>query len=396
MKDHEMKNFVFFIFILSAFNIASAEMDDEFGSSGSVNTKTKTKTTEKSAQSVKSSAKDETRINFSGVIESGVDVISRVNRSRDDRDDGTEIRSVARGGIDISARPVKGVRAVIGIEYDKRDTFVTIDKFYGQYSISDNSQIRAGIMKKAFGLEERAGLEERYYRSRSIIRTGLRDEGFLGHDLTLQYRRNLGADWRFIGGVAMSESERTSAAKAKSTDTLRYFQNYSIHYRSGSTEVIGAAVIQHFHVVPDKWYATAFASSLSCKYSISALVSETELTFGSSFREKVHVKGSNEDVFILGIRKQEQYYINTGLKTLRQVIPVAEAALYWDDLNESSDFETQIRGGLTLGFAKNNAFQFRNTYGAILSKRDDDGIYRQSGKTKVRRYRFDSEVVVIF
>jgi len=322
----------------------------------------------------------ETKFRFSGIAETGVDVISRVNR--DYRDDATEIRSVARGEIGISARPVRNVRAEIGIEYDQRDTFLTIDKFYGQYSISKNSLIRAGIMKKVFGLEERAGLDERYFRSRSIIREGLRDESFLGHDLTLQYRHSAGSDWRFIGGVSMSASVNSIT---NATDTMRYFQNYSAHYRKDNIEVVGVAVIQHFHVVPDNWATTAFVSSLSGRHSTPLWVSEAELTFGNSIAAKVP---DNENMFILGARKQEQFYINTGLKTLRQIIPVVEAALYWENLDKSDEFETQIRGGLTLGFAKNNAFQFRNTYGAILSTRD--------GETKARRYRFDSVVVVVF
>jgi len=386
-----MKKTAVFICVLAAVSIAFADRDDDFDSFDA-DGKAKTKSAEKSKSTEKTSVKDETKFKLSGIVETGVDVITRVRIIDEEHyKNAREIRSLARGEIGISARPVKNVRAEIGIEYDKSDTFLVIDKFYGQYSFSKNSLIRAGIMKKAFGLEERAGLDERYFRSRSIIRSGIRDEGFLAHDLTLQYRHNAGKNLRFIGGFSMSESERS---RLKATDTLRYFQNYSAHYRIGNMDVIGAAVIQHIHVVPDDWAATAFVSSLSCKHSVSAWTSEAELTFGNSFREKI--KDNDTAIFILGVRKQEQYHINTGLKTLRQVIPVAEAALYWNDLDESKDFETQIRGGLTLGFAKNNAFQFRNTYGVIFSKKDEYGDYWINGKTKVRQYRFDSEVVVIF
>jgi len=389
-----MKKTAVFICILAIVNIAFADRDDDFDSP---DVKVKTKKTEKPAASAKNSKKDETTVKLSGIVETGVDVISRVNRAN--YEDASEVRSIARGEIGISARPVKNVRAEIGIEYDRSDAeYITIDKFYGQYSISKNSLVRAGIMKKAFGLEERAGLDERYFRSRSIIRSGIKDEGFLNHDLTLQYRRNVGESWRFIGGFSMSESERNRTRKG--TDTLRYFQNYSAHYRKGNVDVIGAAVIQHFNYVPEEWHTYAFVSSLSCKHSMSVWDSEIELTFGSSMREEIKkMRGTANDdgnVFIFGVRKKEQVYINTGLKTLRQVIPVAEAAFYWKDLDESKDYDAQIRGGLTLGFAKNNAFQFRNTYGAVFSKVDDDGAILLPAKTKARRYRFDSEVVVIF
>ncbi|MDR2728314.1 MAG: hypothetical protein LBB56_04220, partial [Chitinispirillales bacterium] len=231
--------------------------------------------------------------------------------------------------------------------------------------------------------EERAGLDKRYFRSRSIVNAALEDEGFLEHDLTLQYRREEGANWRFIGGFSMSASEMNSGTR--STDTLRYFQNYSAHYRGSNIDIIGAAVIQHFHFVPRKWYTTAFAGSISCKRSISVWVSEAELTFGSSLNAKVI---QDRDALIFGVRKQEQFPINTGLKILRQVTPLIEAASYWYDLEESGNFDTQIRGGVTLGFAKNNALQLRNTFGTILRM--------QEKETNVRRYRFDSEVVVIF
>lgn len=381
-----MKKIAVFICILAVAGIAFADRDDEFDSP---DVKVKAKKTEKSS-SEKNSKKDETNFKLNGIAETGVDVISRVNRMYE-AENATEIRSVARGDIGISARPVKNVRAEVGIEYDKRDTFLVIDKFYGQYSLSKNSLIRAGIMKKAFGFEERAGLDERYFRSRSIIRDGIKSEGFLGHDLTLQYRRSAGKEWRFIGGVSMAESERVN----NRTDTLRYFQNYSAQYRKDNIDVVGAAVVQHFHVVPADWATTAFAGSLSGRYSTSAWMSEAELTLGNSVNAKIE----GENLFFLGVRAQEQLYINTGMKTLRQVIPLAEAALFWKDLDESGDFETQIRGGLTLGFAKNNAFQFRNTFGMIYSKYADNIMSADrdpKGETKVRRYRFDSVAVVIF
>ncbi|MCL2688863.1 MAG: porin [Chitinispirillia bacterium] len=385
-----MKKTAVFICMLAAVNIAFADMDDDDFDSPDV--KVKTKKTDKSAAK-KAPAKNDNTFRFSGIAETGVDVITRI---RDHSEDAKEIRSVARGDIGISARPVKNVRAEIGIEYDKSDTFLVIDKFYGQYSFSKNSLVRAGIMKKVFGLEERDGLDDRYFRSRSIIRSGVKDEGFLGHDLTLQYRHNVGKEWRFVGGLSMSEFEKKNrdGSGAKETDTLRYLQNYSAHYRAGNIDVIGAAVIQHYNVVSRDWTTTAFVSSLSCRYSMPFWTSDAELTYGSSLREKIKDGGTNEDIFILGVRKQEQFYINTGLKTLRQVIPVAEAAFYWNNFDDKNSLETQIRGGVTLGFAKNNAFQFRNTYGAIISKQDDDKNARE--ESKVKRYRFDSVVVVIF
>jgi len=390
MRIYKMKKTAVFICMLAAVNIAFADMDDDDFDSPDV--KVKTKKTDKSAAK-KAPAKNDNTFRFSGIAETGVDVITRI---RDHSEDAKEIRSVARGDIGISARPVKNVRAEIGIEYDKSDTFLVIDKFYGQYSFSKNSLVRAGIMKKVFGLEERDGLDDRYFRSRSIIRSGVKDEGFLGHDLTLQYRHNVGKEWRFVGGLSMSEFEKKNrdGSGAKETDTLRYLQNYSAHYRAGNIDVIGAAVIQHYNVVSRDWTTTAFVSSLSCRYSMPFWTSDAELTYGSSLREKIKDGGTNEDIFILGVRKQEQFYINTGLKTLRQVIPVAEAAFYWNNFDDKNSLETQIRGGVTLGFAKNNAFQFRNTYGAIISKQDDDKNARE--ESKVKRYRFDSVVVVIF
>ncbi|MCL2102042.1 MAG: OprO/OprP family phosphate-selective porin, partial [Fibromonadales bacterium] len=88
--------------------------------------------------------------------------------------------------IEISARPAKRVRAEFGFEYDRRDDELVIDKLYGQYNFASSSLVRAGYMKKAFGLEEKAGLDERYFRRRSIINDGLEDLQFLDHDLTFQ------------------------------------------------------------------------------------------------------------------------------------------------------------------------------------------------------------------
>jgi hypothetical protein len=113
-------------------------------------------------------------------------------------------------------------------------------------------------------------------------------------------------------------------------------------------------------------------------------VSEAELTFGLNPSIKRY---KNEDAFVLGARVQEYFPINTGIKTLRQVIPIAEAAFYSEDI-ESKNFDTQVRAGLTFGFAKNSAFQWRNTYGIVLRTED--------GERELRRRRFDSEVVVIF
>ncbi|MDR0305373.1 MAG: hypothetical protein LBI42_00900 [Chitinispirillales bacterium] len=353
-------------------------VDKPSGESAKPKAKTKKSSNESAASEKNVPVKEETRFKMSGILESGVDVITRVRTNRKDE---TEVRTVARGEIDISARPARGIRAEIGIEYDQRDTFITIDKFYGQYSIPDAGVLRAGIMKKAFGLEERAGLDERYFRRRSIINSGLEDDGFLDHDLTLQYRHNVGVNWRFIGGFSMSAA--LLSTNDELTDTMRYFQNYSAHYQTGNMDVIAAAVIQHF--VPKEWYTTTFAASLSCKYAVKEWwISESELTFGTNTAAKIR---QDEEQFIFGIRQQELFPINTGLKTLSRIIPVAEIALYWDDL-ENGYYETQIRGGLTFGLGNNNAFQFRNAF--------ETRLRTQNGETSVRRYRYDSEIVVIF
>ncbi|MDR3013281.1 MAG: hypothetical protein LBU70_08750 [Chitinispirillales bacterium] len=319
---------------------------------------------------------DETRFRMGGYLETGIDVHHRVNR------DETETRAIARGEIEISARPARGVRAEIGIEYSHRDTFMTIDKFYAQYSLPGNGMVRAGVMKKTFGLEERAGLTERYFHRRSIINSELKDLGFLAHDLTLMYRHDLNDNWRFTGGVAWAME-----------DSLRYLQNYSARYNMTENMMfILAAIIRHYNIpesVTEVFHvegiSTTFATSASFRYESEKWVSESEVTLGTNPRIKI--REMNRNAAILGIRQQGYFPINVNTKTLRQIIPIAEAALYWDDLT-SGNFDTQIRGGLAFGFTNNSALQFRNTYGMILRTQDGD--------TTIRRHRFDSEVVVIF
>jgi hypothetical protein len=304
------------------------------------------------------------RIKIEGVIEAGIDINSKINK------DETEYKKIGSGKIDISARPVKGVRAEFGIEYKQRDSALTIDKLYGQYNFTDFNVVRAGYMKKSFGLEERAGVEERYFHKRSIVYDGLKNFGFLGHDLTLQYRRNIDENWRLIGGLSWAE------------DTLRYLQNYSIEYQTKTANFILATIIRHY--TPPQKNVTAFATSLSFRHFTKLYVSEAELTIGSnpaikSFEER--------DVFIIGARMQEYFPIKFKTEILKQVIPLAEAAIYSEE-SGIGIYETQLRAGLTLGFAKKSAFQWRNTYG-IISK-------IENGERELRRRRFDSEVVVIF
>jgi hypothetical protein len=304
------------------------------------------------------------KIKIEGVIEAGIDINNKINK------DETEYKKIGTGKIDISARPVKNVRAEFGIEYKQRDSALTIDKLYGQYSFADFNTIRAGYMKKSFGLEERAGLEERYFHKRSIIYDGLKYFGFLGHDLTLQYRCNIGENWRLTGGLSWAE------------DTLRYLQNYSLEYKTKTANFIWASIIRHY--TPPEKNVTAFVTSLSLRHFAKLYVSEAELTIGSnpaikSFEER--------DAYILGARVQEYFPIKFKTEILKQIIPLAEAAIYSEE-SGSGIFETQLRAGLTLGFAKKSAFQWRNTYG-IISRIED-------GERELRRRRFDSEAVVIF
>ena len=311
-------------------------------------------------------AKEETRFKLSGLLETGFDINNKVDKSE------TESRIIGRGEIEISARPVKKVRADFGIEYNLRDTFIVIDKMYGQYSVTDFGTVRAGLMKKSFGLEERAGVDERWFHKRSIVNDGLEALGFLDHDLTLLYRHELGAEWRFAGGVSWSVK-----------DSLRYLQNYSAQYNMNEAMTfILAAIVRHY-APAEGVFSTTFASSLSFKHTAAA-VSEAELTFGTNPRVKFL---EERDAFLFGARVQESFPVNINSKILRQIIPVAEAAAYWDDL-DSGYADTQLRAGIVLGFAKNSAFQFRNTFGAVLRTQND--------KTDVRRYRWDSEVVVVF
>ncbi|MCL2259871.1 MAG: hypothetical protein FWC15_00790 [Fibromonadales bacterium] len=310
--------------------------------------------------------KNEDEIKVSGVLEVGFDINNKVHK------DETEYNKIGYGKINISARPVKKVRAELGFEYKDRDSAMVIDKLFGQYNFADFGGVRVGYMKKAFGLEEKAGVDERYFHKRSVINDRLEAFRLLEHDLTIQYRHKLDENWRLIGGFSWP------------ADDVRelFLQNYSVEYESQNTNLILAGIIGHF--TASDYDLITWATSVSFKYTAKIFVSETEFTFGNNLDVK---KWENRDVLILGARMQEYFPIETGLKSLRQVIPIAEAAIYMEDMG-SQNFEAQLRAGITLGFAKNSAFQWRNTYGTRLKviDRDSEQTHR----------RFDSEVVVIF
>jgi hypothetical protein len=315
-------------------------------------------------QEVAASKKNEDEIKINAVLEAGIDINNRVDEDRSD------YNSIGYGKIEISARPVRKVRAEFGFEYNKRNERFKIDKLYGQYNIEEFGSARIGYMKKSFGLEEKAGVDERYFHNRSIINDRLESLGFLEHDLTLHYRHKLSESIRLIGAFSW-------------IDTLLCFQNYAIEYETAKTNLILSTIIMHY--TPPSKIITSFVSSLSFKHAASLFVSETELTFGLDPDKK---KFSDENVFLLGLRMQEYFPINTGLKSMRQVIPIAEASIYSPDIEDSKNFDAQLRAGITFGFAKNSALQWRNTYGQVLRIRDED--------LKTHRRRFDSEVVVVF
>jgi len=311
--------------------------------------------------------KNEDELKVSGVLEAGFDINNKVHK------DETDYNKIGYGKIEISARPVKKVRAEFGLEYKTGDSSLVIDKLLAQYNFSDFGGVRIGYMKKSFGLEERAGLDERYFHKRSIINDRLESFMHLNHDLTLQYRHKLGENWRLTGGFSW----------AADTSRELYHQNYSVEYEGSNANLVLAGIIGHF--THENYDLVAWTTSVSFKYTAKLFVSETEFTFGNN----PHLKYFDDrDVLILGARMQEYFPFETGFKTLRQVIPIAEAAVYVADLDNSQNYEAQLRAGLTLGFAKNSAFQWRNTYGTRL--RVIDGDSEQTHR------RFDSEVVVIF
>jgi len=318
---------------------------------------------------VKASEKEETVVKVDGTLEVGFDNNYKYVEYKAGKR--VEYKRLGRAEVDVSLRPTKKVRAEIGFEYNNKDSLPTIDKLYAQYNPLNFSTIRFGYMKKSFGLEERTGLDERYLRKRSIINESLEDFGFLDHDLTLQYRHEFGKKWELRGGFSWT------------ADSLRYLQNYSVEYDDKKNNLVLAAVIRHFFPV-DKKSVTTYVSSLSFRRANSLFASEAELTYGSNPAIKFY---EDRDAAILGARVKENFFLNTGFTTLQQVIPVAEAAYYSSDFkNDSTDF--QLRAGLTLGFAKKSAFQWRNNYGVISKIRND--------KKELWRRRLDSEVVVVF
>jgi hypothetical protein len=309
--------------------------------------------------------KEETKIKVDGILEIGFDKNYKANKNV------TDYNRIGKAQIDISARPVKKVRAEIGLEYNHKDSLFTIDKLYGQYNFASHSLVRFGYMKKSFGLEERSGIDDRYFHKRSIISDSLEYFGFLWHDLTFQYRYDLGKEWGFRGGFSWTE------------DSTRYLQNYSIEYSNKKINLLLATIIRHY-LPSDKDAITTFVSSLSLKRTTKLFVSEAELIYGSNPATKAL---ENRDATIFSARVKENFFINTGTKILPQIIPVAEAVFYSSDL-DSDDFDTQLRAGLTFGFAKNSSFQWRNNYGVVSKIKD--------GKKELWRRRADSEVVVIF
>lgn len=320
------------------------------------------------AQEKTKEKKERAEIRINGLLEAGIDINNKLNNKE------TDYNPIGVGKIDISARPAKKeLRAEFGFEYDMEDSVVTVDKLYGQYEFSDFGTVRIGRMKKAFGLEEKAGVDERYFHKSSIINDRLEELRFLDHDLTFQYRHDINKDWRIIGAFAWQSKER-------------YYQNYSIEYNTKKTDVILAAIIRHFKP-KDENLSTTFITSLSFKHAAKALVSEAELTFGLNPAIKVL---EERNFYVYGARLQEYYPINIETKTLKQIIPVAEANFYSGETGDTDKriYDLQLKAGLVFGFAQNSAFQWRNTYGTVLRTEDDE--------RNLHRRRFDSEIVVIF
>jgi len=316
----------------------------------------------------KKDAKEETTIKVDGILEVGFDNNYKANKKV------TEYNRVGKAEVDISLRPVKKVRAEIGFEYNYKDSLFIIDKLYGQYNFASFGLARFGYMKKSFGLEERTDLGERYFRKRSIINDSLEYFGFLGHDMTLQYRHELGKKWELRGGFSWT------------ADSTLYLQNYSVEYDDKKNNLLLAAIIRHYLPTGEDSVITTFVSSLSYKRIGKLFASEAELTYGINPAIKSY---ENRNAAIFGARLKENYFIKTGLNTLQQVIPVAEAAIYSSDFKkDSADFDTQFRAGLTLGFAKKSSIQWRNNYGVVSKIKD--------GKRELWRRRFDSEVAIIF
>ena len=336
-------------------------------------TKTKTKTEAKE--------KEETEIKVEGILEVGFDNSYKYVEYKAGKR--VEYKRIGKAEVEASFRPVKKVRAEIGFEYKDSKDSLTIDKLYGQYNPFNFSTIRFGYMKKSFGLEERTGLDERYFHKRSIINDSLEYFGFLDHGLTLQYRHELTKKLELRGGFSWTK------------DSTRYLQNYSVEYDDKTDNLILAAIIRHYFrsVFDDTTWLTTFISSLSYRHTGKLSASEMELTYGTNPAIKARERDENENLTnrnatIFGARLKENIFLNTGLNTLQQVIPVAEAVIYSSDFKEKDSTETQFRAGLTLGFAKKSAVQWRNNYGVISKIRD--------GKRELWRRRFDTEFVVVF
>ncbi len=356
----------------------------------------------------KAAEKEETIIKVDGILEVGFDNHYRYKPYKNER---VTHNRIGRAEVAASFRPVKKIRAEVGFEYNRGDSVsieterqviredsrtgtiwidttikekhkiertFTIDKLYAQYNPFNFSTIRFGYMKKSFGLEERTGLDERYFRKRSVINDFLDSSaiGFLDHDLTLQYRHEFGKKLELRGGFSWKD------------DSTRYLQNYSVEYDDKKNNVILAAIIKHY-LPPSDDMITTFVSSLSYRRTDKLFASEAELTYGTN----PAMKSSGIDATILGARLKENFFINTGTGILNQVIPLAEAAIFSRDFKkDSTEFDAQFRAGLTLGFAKKSAFQWRNNYGVTTKIKEStkypwDDLWRR---------RFDTEVVVVF
>jgi hypothetical protein len=320
---------------------------------------------------------DGTAMKANGLVAVGVDFNNK-------KDEGKEKnRRLARGELELSAQPVKKVKADISIEYNmKRDSLgIVVDKIYAQYNAVSNGSVRVGLFKKSFGLEERSGLDERYFFKRSIVNEGLEKFSFLDHDPTIAYRHDLLNDkLRLTGAFSWSEKKASM-----------YLQNYSAHYRpSDKTEFILAGVVRHKTEEDVFWDSdslfTNFAAALSFRHETKICVTEAELTLGTNPDTRLFWQ---RKAMLAGARVQEQVPINIDTKTLRSIVPLAEVAVYTPDL-DSGYTDIQIRAGLALGFAKNSALQLRNNFGTIIRKE------KGAKESNAKQYRFDSEVVVIF
>lgn len=259
-----------------------------------------------------------------------------------------EFQRIGQIEVDLKFIPFKKNYLAFDAEYEIGLPTINIQKLYLAFLLKDNHTIKAGYMKKRFGLEAIKGKRKRLTIDKSAVYDYIRSFNVYGEDLMLQYQ------WKKNINKKISDVKAWGAIGGDASEKYFFVLGGEAKIRAGNF-ITSIMYINSESAIDDDEYLIA---SLAFEQKHKFITTDIELIGGNdpSASRIEELMGDGRTVVFMGGRILQGYHIPFNFKVIPMIVPLWELNIVMQDIEEDKR-SLQFSPGLNIYLGKKKITQ---------------------------------------